>query len=317
MVQVASGWRHAARRALPLVLLLALAGCEGILGSDLAPSEAPRPVPPAPRVTVDPNAHRDKVLLAYYARQQEDALVRGLLRVDGGGPDSTFDTQDLVRNFEKVAFHDEHLVGADKADLLRRWTVPVRVSLRFGEAVPKAVQARDRKAVAHYVERLNKLTGHDIRMSRTEANFLVLILDEADRPAAIADLKTRFPALPAATERQLRNLPIGVHCLVLGFAAPGSEVYDQAVAIIRAEHPPLMRMACIHEELAQGLGLRNDSTARPSIFNDDMEFALLTSQDELMLKMLYDPRLSPGMSLPEARPMVQTIAQELMGGGPS
>ena len=29
--------------------------------------------------------------------------------------------------------------------------------------------------------------------------------------------------------------------------------------------------------------------------------------------MLYDPRLQPGMSLEEARPIIRTIATELMG----
>ncbi|RMD94966.1 MAG: DUF2927 domain-containing protein, partial [Alphaproteobacteria bacterium] len=91
--------------------------------------------------------------------------------------------------------------------------------------------------------------------------------------------------------------------------------YDRAVAIIRAEHPPLMRRSCIHEEIAQGLGLANDSPdARPSIFNDDEEFALLTTHDELLLKMLYDPRMRPGMTPEEARPVAEIIAAELMGG---
>jgi hypothetical protein len=71
----------------------------------------------------------------------------------------------------------------------------------------------------------------------------------------------------------------------------------------------------VHEELAQGLGLANDSPlARPSIFNDDEEFALLTPQDALMLRMLFDPRLQPGMSLDEARPIIDQMAQELLGG---
>jgi hypothetical protein len=87
------------------------------------------------------------------------------------------------------------------------------------------------------------------------------------------------------------------------------------VALIRAEHPELLRSACIHEELAQGMGLANDSpTARPSIFNDDEEFGLLTKHDELLLKILYDPRLKTGMTVEEATPIVQTIAAELVGG---
>ena len=76
-----------------------------------------------------------------------------------------------------------------------------------------------------------------------------------------------------------------------------------------------MRLMCLQEELAQGLGLGNDSRqARPSIFNDDNEFATLTPQDELMLKMLYAPELRPGMSEADARPIVESLASRLMGG---
>jgi hypothetical protein len=71
----------------------------------------------------------------------------------------------------------------------------------------------------------------------------------------------------------------------------------------------------VHEEVAQGLGLPNDSPrARPSIFNDDEEFSLLTPHDEALLRILYDPRLTPGLTPEAARPMVRIIAEELMGG---
>jgi hypothetical protein len=71
----------------------------------------------------------------------------------------------------------------------------------------------------------------------------------------------------------------------------------------------------MHEEIAQALGLANDSPrARPSIFNDDEEFALLTGQDELMLRMLYSPELQAGMTEAEARPIIQTLARRLVGG---
>ena len=68
--------------------------------------------------------------------------------------------------------------------------------------------------------------------------------------------------------------------------------------------------------LAQGLGLPNDSPrARPSIFNDDEEFALLTRMDEDMLRILYNPALRPGMSEAEARPIIYDLATKLVGGG--
>jgi hypothetical protein len=110
-------------------------------------------------------------------------------------------------------------------------------------------------------------------------------------------------------------MPTSVYCLVVARDSGGSSAYVQAVAVIRAEHPDLMRLSCIHEELAQGLGLANDSPrARPSVFNDDEEFALLTRMDEILLKILYDRRLRPGMTESEARPIVEVIAAEIMGG---
>ena len=67
--------------------------------------------------------------------------------------------------------------------------------------------------------------------------------------------------------------------------------------------------------MTQGLGLGNDSPqARPSIFNDDDEFALLTTHDEMLLKLLYDPKVTPGMDVDEVRPIVAARAAELMGG---
>jgi hypothetical protein len=68
--------------------------------------------------------------------------------------------------------------------------------------------------------------------------------------------------------------------------------------------------------MAQGMGLSNDSPeARPSVFNDDEEFALLTPHDEALLRILYDPRLRPGMTAEEAMPIVRAIAEEIVGGG--
>ncbi len=92
----------------------------------------------------------------------------------------------------------------------------------------------------------------------------------------------------------ITDMPRSTYCLVYALSAGQGSTYTTAFAVIRAEHPDLMRLSCIHEEITQGLGLANDSPlARPSIFNDDEEFALLTPMDELMLKMLYSPAPRP------------------------
>ena len=91
-------------------------------------------------------------------------------------------------------------------------------------------------------------------------------------------------------------------------AEPNSAI-SSALVIIRNELPDIMRRACIHEEIAQSLGLTNDSHfARPSIFNDDDEFATLTKFDEILLQILYDHRLNSGISKKEASQLVRQIA---------
>jgi hypothetical protein len=110
----------------------------------------------------------------------------------------------------------------------------------------------------------------------------------------------------------LRDTPLDTFCTAYAFCEPANpSVYSAVIVLIRAEHPPLTRLSCVHEEMAQAMGLPNDSPeARPSLFNDSLEFAFLTDHDEILLRMLYDPRLTPGMTVAAARPLLPAIARD-------
>ena len=166
-----------------------------------------------------------------------------------------------------------------------------------------------------YARRLARATGHPVSATGTP-NFIVIVASEDDRAETLAEAATRVPGISPSSLRALRDMRRDTYCAVAAYAAGDDpQTYTAAVAVIRAENPDLLRLSCIHEELAQGLGLANDSpAARPSIFNDDDEFALLTKHDELLLQMLYDDRLRPGMSAAEAAPITRIIARELLQG---
>ena len=108
------------------------------------------------------------------------------------------------------------------------------------------------------------------------------------------ECKKLFRILTKHRSQYLKSCQESIHCLVFAFSDRERRFeYTKAIALIRSEHPDLMQKSCIHEELAQGLGLANDSPhARPSIFNDDDEFATLTRQDELFLKCYTTPNCS-------------------------
>lgn len=294
---------------------LALTGCD-----EMAQSAAPQPVAsPAPqaRPAVTPRSAASADLARYYQKVQSDLLTNGLLRTDGGGPDTPFDADDLVRDFEQIAFFDEYSRGGPvkAGGALGRWAGPVRLGLEFGASVPLDQRRRDTDNIRAYAERLGRTTGHPVAAGQGNANFHVFVAGEDDRAFVQKRLKQLVPNVSDAELALFRDMPRSFYCFVVAVSDQRNpNVYTRAVALIRTEHPDLVRLSCIHEEIAQGLGLPNDSpSARPSIFNDDDEFALLTTHDELLLKMLYDPRLKPGMTAAQARPVTRIIARELMG----
>lgn len=309
--------------AAALLALGLAAGCaEEVAEPDPPPQGPVVALPdPEPVVAAVPRSAESEALVQYYARLQQDLLTRGLMRGDGGGPDTPFTDVMLARNFVRIALYDEYAPGGPIAQgdpvlsRLRRWEGPVRMDILFGATVPADQQSRDRATVGAYAARLSRITGLPITQVRSGGNYHILIVNEDDRQGLDDELRRLAPGIADSTVRAIVDMPRSTLCLVVAFSEGGSPVYTKAIAVIRGEHPDLLRSACVHEEIAQGLGLANDHPqARPSIFNDDEEFGLLTRHDELLLQILYDDRLTPGMTPTEAAPVVSVIAAELMGG---
>lgn len=297
-----------------------LSGCD-LLDPNVNASLKPQARPAAPAaapVVARPTSERSASLRSYFSQVQQAQLSQGLLRQDGGGADTPFTPDILARNFEQIAFFNEYdgnFAGVGGPSPLNRWEGAVRMEVLFGDSIPPSQKRTDLSAVSAYAQRLERVTGHPVSMSG-RPNFVVVIAGEDDREEMLAKAAARVPGISKSSLATVREMPRDTYCLVAAYATGADpDVYTAALAIVRAENPDLLRLSCIHEELAQGMGLSNDSPeARPSIFNDDDEFALLTRHDELLLKMLYDPRLEPGMRAAEARPIVRTIARELIGG---
>jgi len=297
-----------------------VAGCEAVRHREAAPAAA-APVavaPPEPRA--DPAAGPDP-LVSFYKEVQGELTASGRMRLDTAPADAPFGVDELVRNFERIALYDEYVdmggrfVRRESPALLRKWDQPVRVGVVIGPSVPSEIAARDREGVEAFTARLARLTGLDMRTTEgPDANFLVMILSSAEQALAAEATSTQFPDFQPAVLGALGGTPIDTFCTAYAFAEPGRpSAYAAVMVLIRAEHPPLTRASCVHEEMAQAMGLPNDSPdARPSLFNDSLEFAFLTDHDEILLRMLYDPRLRPGMTAAEVRPLLPAIARDAM-----
>ena len=77
-------------------------------------------------------------------------------------------------------------------------------------------------------------------------------------------------------------------------------VREQAAIFIPGDAAPQAIRDCLHEEIAQALGPLNDLYRLPdSVFNDDNVHVTLTGFDMLVLRVLHEPELRPGMTREE------------------
>lgn len=250
-----------------------------------------------------------------YAALEDWYLQNGFLRLDTDPADAPLDRETLARNFEIVAFNTEfadgeELVEALTPSTLTRWSGEVTWRL-----LGAAATAADAEELAALTARLSAATGLTLREAQEDETprMLILVLGPRDR-AALARGGENGPATPAplieAWAEDDRFPCVGI---LLEKRRTGPEEGRRgAMVLIKAETRGRLRRACLHEEVTQSLGLTNDGPGvRPSIFNDDQEFALLTRHDELLLRVLYDPRLSVGMTAEEGMPIVRRILADM------
>ncbi len=308
-------------RGLGASILLGLMACTTTLSPpDPIDGPPPRPVTPPPEIL--PRSDASLALGRHFARVQAELRDNGKLRRSDDGEVETTPRQ-LAADFERIALFREYntvsgrLTRTQTEATLQRWDTPVRIGVTFGETVQTPIRATDTATVAALAGQLRRATGHPITVVDRNPNLHVFIVNEDERRTIGPRLRALAPTISDAAVDAITTLPRSTLCFAFAmFDADAAPAYSQAFVIVRGEHPDILRKSCLHEEIAQALGLPNDSdTARPSIFNDDEEFAYLTRHDEYLLQMLYDSRLKTGMDRDTAAPIIATLAQDVLGLG--
>lgn len=246
-----------------------------------------------------------------WAAYERFAVAEGLHRMERNPADAPFTEEDLQRNFQHIAFGVEAMLDQEAREVpLRRWSGPVIYRVE-GEGVTQ----QDRAAIRAFMARMETLSGLEVREGRKGMNFLIFILDRRDR----SELTRMFASLDGSGAEFLSEF-IGqsddAHpCRGTITSSDEAEIGFAAV-LIKDETVGRLRQTCIEEEISQSFGLTNDHPeVRPSLFNDDQEFALLTEHDAALLQMLYHPILRPGMRREEAEPLLPDVLDDLRRQG--
>jgi hypothetical protein len=216
-------------------------------------------------------------------------------------------TDYLIDAFVDIALGSEY---ETKRRQVRKWTTPINYALihQTGDA------ALHERLIRTHFDHLTELTGHHIAPATTAdaANFLVVLTSES----RLKDDIQRYFGKNSAEQRE-RFFRETV-CLGIFSSSRRNGRITRAVVIIPVDRARARGKlpACVVEELTQVLGLPNDSDkVYPSIFNDHSTDVFLTGLDTLLLRMLYDPRVTHGMEEAALRPLLRTIAAEITANG--
>lgn len=207
--------------------------------------------------------------------------------------------RDIAQDFADLVFYRES--GVELPRLLR-FSQPVRIALS-GSGL-----SAYRATLEALLARLRTEAGIDIaRGPSAEADILIAV-------APSAGLSEVFPGAQCFVVPDRLDWP-GFRVALDAGALPGwdeLQALSAATIFIRDDAAPQMVRECLEEELAQALGPANDLfRLRDSVFNDDNVHSRLTRFDLLILRVLYDPRLSPGMPRREAQRAARRVLDEI------
>ena len=232
------------------------------------------------------------------------AVLIAALPLAAAGAEAPTDAA-VLDAFAKIAFGNEYEARGDPR--LQKWAQPIR--WRAYEALPLAED--ERAFLERHMGRLARLTGLSTTPAPTwpESNFLILFVAE-DR------YESTIERYLAPARRHLLGRLAATACLGLQRHHRVTFEIELAVAIIpveRARARGLMR-SCIVEETTQVLGLPNDTEIPGTLFNDSGEARDLTPLDEMLVRLLYDPALKPGMRRGEALAAARAVLPKLRLG---
>ena len=243
------------------------------------------------------------------------ALVVAALSAAGASADAAerLSNADIVRNFNIIAFGNEYT--HQRFERLRKWRKPIVA--RIDGNTPAYLE----DYVNQHFRDITKITGHpaklaySARMRREKRvakdlnaksfNMFMLYYPMKEMTAVVRR------QLGGKMDPSLRRLKSGASTCEAQLFKKGDEIRT-AVILFPAYGDKKTLRACVVEEITQVMGLANDSNnVRPSIFNDTSRYFELTGHDRLLLRILYDKRLSVGMPRRDALRAAHTILREI------
>ena len=211
-----------------------------------------------------------------------------------------FTDAQITTGFMKIAFGAEyHLAG--RIDRIRKYNVPVRI---FVDGAARADRQKQIAKVTADIAR--RIPALDIAITpvRDGANMVVNLVRDRDLDKAVR----KFYGSEKA--REIRR-SLDPQCLS-GFRKNERYEIEHAEVILAVDAGDFVFLDCAYEEMLQSLGPINDTDAVPwTMFNDNVSMGFFDIYDQILLNILYDPRVKPGMSADEVRAILPEVLPDV------
>ncbi len=218
--------------------------------------------------------------------------------------------REIVERFILVTLGKEE--NAQRPSKLVKWKKPIRVALR---GMPTEFH---RRIVDGQIKHVKYLTDADIAWDTANAaNFVFLFTPSVvdDSLGRYRELTRRFFLNDEDMSQTIERYRQGPgNCFVSAVFNHDAQIGGALVVASPAkEHATIYE--CIIKGMMSGLGLaKRSSGVGYSMFNDPELVIDLTEQDGIFLRILFDKRITAGMSTTEARSAAASILLELRPG---
>jgi Protein of unknown function (DUF2927) len=136
----------------------------------------------------------------------------------------------------------------------------------------------------------------DIAMAKTRKTATIEVRLVRDR-----DLYPTIERLYGSERAREIRTSLDPQCLS-GFRKNENFEIEHSDVILASDVSDFTFFDCAYEELLQALGPINDTGSVPwTMFNDQVQMGFFDVYDQYILNLLYDPRITPGMTVEEVK----------------
>ncbi len=247
------------------------------------------------------------------AETEKDSAIK--LLSDEAADACIQDVDCMGRLFMQATFGERQDSDAPLQPLFK-WTGPTQIASFFGERIDDDIRRSIMESLAQ-MRLLGTIAGSDLSLAKGNSgdviNFVMLISDDfaRDRESAFSTLLSGVFAGRSALYDDLSSGPSPV-CQGHLFAETGGFISGGLALVEDADDTKVFRR-CLHQTVLNVLGLRHllpDDV--DSVLNPTSEREAWTSIDFLLLRMLNDLAIVPGMPKRDVAALLPEIHQRAL-----